>query len=91
MQARVVLLMMLVMWTMPALAQTTGQELRRDKQFGTFHEGMQVESGPGKDTVITVTPPPPSQREGGQNQSQSPPLVIVPEVHVTPRPHLPRQ
>ncbi len=72
------------------------QEVRRDKHFGTFHEGMRIESEPGEDRVITVSPPPPpvwQQNSTPDDQHQSTPIIVVPEIRpgrrlppVTPTP-----
>lgn len=65
----------------PAFPQNGTQEApRRDNYMGTFSgsDSMIMESGPGQDNVIQVRPQP--QEE--EDNSQEPPMLIVPEVRV---------
>ncbi|GAB7082148.1 hypothetical protein [Megalodesulfovibrio paquesii] len=71
----------------PLAAQ--GQEIRRDNEFGTFHENMRIESGPGEDTVISVTPPPDLREEQDGNSQQSYPIIVAPQVNMPPYGHRP--
>ena len=83
--------LMTVCWAISPLAvPADAQDVRRDKQFGTFHEGMRIESGPGQDTVISVSPPPQRENQAGNAQGNDAyPLIIAPQINVPPRPPYP--
>ncbi|AGW14902.1 hypothetical protein [Megalodesulfovibrio gigas] len=71
----------------PQADPASAQDVRRDKHFGTFHEGMRIESGPGQDTVIIVSPPPQRENQTGTPQGNDAyPLIIAPQINVPPRP-----
>lgn len=72
--------------TAPMVAPALAQEVRRDKHFGTFHEGMRIESGPGQDTIISVSPPPKPDGQNGSQGNDAYPLIIAPQIYPGPRP-----
>ena len=83
---------LLAVWTLaagPALAGDTGPTPaapeRQDNAMGTMHEGITMESGPGQDTVILISPPPQPQENEGDDTL---PYGIQPKMDIDPKDYI---